>query len=463
MIANSGRESKSKIDKIEKTADCLTSRSGLSFIVRYIEKINIYPVLERYFGALRSSRKGIPVKELFKQILCFFTDGTSFHLTRFDELAKDAGYACTIETAPESMASSHQIKRFFNGFSFMRNYLFRRLLQELFSWRLNITRPAAIILDLDTMVMANDDASKREGVKPTYKKVKGFQPLLMKWQGYVIDAVFRGGSKHSNYSDTVIKMVKHIVKLIRKKCGHNVPIILKSDSGFYDRENYKAFEALGIGYIIGGRIYDDIREYAENSPGEKWITIEKENQEWEVLEFESRRDSWNKSRRAIFTRPLYEDRQQLFPFARPERIWYTNLGRGETIDELLADVGLSHYAGIQEIVDMAHERGADELVHREIKDFGAEQLPFKRFESNTAFFYMMLLSFNLVEAFKEDVSRDVIPQVCYATTFRRRFIDTAGKIVKSAGRTILKVTGSVWETLKVERLWKLANSPPVLS
>jgi hypothetical protein len=45
------------------------------------------------------------------------------------------------------------------------------------------------------MVMDNDDALKREGVDPTYKKVKGFQPLQMYWGRYLIDAIFRNGLK----------------------------------------------------------------------------------------------------------------------------------------------------------------------------------------------------------------------------------------------------------------------------
>ena len=52
------------------------------------------------------------------------------------------------------------------------------------------------MLGLDTMVMDNDEALQRQGVRPTYKRVKGFQPLQMSWGRFVIDAVFRAGDKH---------------------------------------------------------------------------------------------------------------------------------------------------------------------------------------------------------------------------------------------------------------------------
>lgn len=160
-----------KINRVEPTSEVLTSRAGLPFFVRYLEKINIYSPLERYFDSIRKHNKGIEVTEAFKQLFCFFVDGTSFHLTRFDELKKDKGYGTAIETSQEDMASSHQIKRFLNDFSFARNFLFRRELLDLFIWRLNYEKPEVILLDLDLMVMDNDQAKKREVVDLTYKKV----------------------------------------------------------------------------------------------------------------------------------------------------------------------------------------------------------------------------------------------------------------------------------------------------
>ena len=109
---------KTRIDDIETTTDCLTDRGALALFARYVSSIvGLNAVLQRCFGSMRKSRKGLPVLELFKQLLCFFMDGTSFHLTRFDELANDAGYAACIETPQEDLASSHQVKRFFRAFS----------------------------------------------------------------------------------------------------------------------------------------------------------------------------------------------------------------------------------------------------------------------------------------------------------------------------------------------------------
>ena len=46
---------------------------------------------------------------------------------------------------------------------------------------------------------------------------------------------------------------------------------------------------------------------------------------------------------------------------------------------------------------------ADELVHRALKDFASQTLPFKRFAPNAAYYYTLLVAFFLYECFKEDV------------------------------------------------------------
>ena len=465
-MADSPASCKSKINRVETTADCLTDRAGLALFVRYLASTQIGRLLERWFGSIRKSRKGLAIIELFKQLFCFFADGTSFHLTRFDELAEDPGYAATIETPASRMASSHQVKRFFGAFSFVRNFLFRKVLQAVFIWRLRIRKPSVIVLDVDTMVMDNDEAEAREGVEPTYKKVKGFQPLQMTWGRYIVDAVFRGGSKHSNHGKTVVEMVTHMTKVIRKKYRADVPIVVTLDTGFFDQENFDVFEELGIGYICGGKLYKDIQEFAERSPEANWTVYtsnKAKEQEWEVLPFADRRGSWKRFRRALYCRPLTEDGQRLLRFARPETVLYTNLGMGFAIDEALRKAGLGEWLGDAGVLERYHGRGANELTHRGVKDFGTEQLPFKRFESNAAFYYTMAIAFNLFEAFKEDVSSDVIPVTSYATTVRRKLFDIAGKVVRKSGSIILKVTEAVWARLDFGTLWQRANLAPVVA
>ncbi len=254
------------IHDVQVTNDCLTGRAGLNLFARYLRGIDLFPHLDRLFGSMRKHPKGAPIDELFKQILCFLFDGTSRHLAHFDVLAKDPGYAAAIETDRTDMASSHTIKRFYRAFSPVRTYKFRHLLQQLFLWRLTIARPDVIELNIDTMVMDNDQAPKRHGVKPTYKKVKGFQPLQMTWGRFIIDAVFRGGDKHSNNGDTAEKMIRHVVRMIRTRYSETAPIIIRMDSGFFDQDLFAEIEKLDIGFICGGKFYGGIKAMIETLP-----------------------------------------------------------------------------------------------------------------------------------------------------------------------------------------------------
>jgi hypothetical protein len=451
------------IDNIDVTNDILTSRGGLSLFVRYLRAIAVYPHVERLFGGIRKTAKGRPVCEIFKQVLCFLVDGTSRHLSSFDRLKEDEGYARSIETEPEAMLSSHSVKRFFRAFWWPRVYLFRHLLQWLFLWRLRLEEPLVVVLGIDTMVMDNSEAAKRHGVKPTYKKVKGFQPLQMTWGRFIIDAVFRGGDKHSNHGDTVERMVRHIVKQIRKHYRHNVPIIVRLDSGFFDQKLFRAFEKLEIGYVCGGKLYDDLTRYVASLPQSSWGRYQTSHHGWGFVEFGDRRKSWDRFRRAIFCRPVCEERQYLLKFARPDTVLYTNLGRGEVIDARLAACDVLELVTAHSIIEIYHGRGSDELIHRALKDFGFEQLPFKRFVHNAAFYYTMLLAFFLYETFKQDVCTSVVKLTSYATTLRRRIIDIAAKVVRHAGEITLKVTTATWKGINFEGLWQKSGAPPLFA
>lgn len=455
-------EPSAKISQVETTTDTLTGRGGLALFVKYLNGVGIYALMEERFGEMRKSLKGQALWNIFKQIFCFFFDGTSRHVSYFDHLHKDEGYMGVIENHRCEMLSSHAVKRFFKGFSGLCGGLFRKILKRLFIWRLKLEKPDEILMTLDTMVMDNDEAACREGVQPTYKKVKGFQPLQLIWKGKIIDAIFRGGKKHSNYGNSVVNMVADIVKLIRSEYRSDATIIVQADSGFFDEDNFAAFDALGIGFICTGKMYAGVKEQAQSR--KDWGVYDNGRQVWEFAEFGFRCDKWNRFYRAIYTRPVYEGQQKLLDFARPDNVIVTNIGVNPRALINASKEQKQKWIKPETLVRTHHLRGADELPQRGLKEFGFEELPFKRFAPNSAFYYCMLISFFLFETYKEDVLQGIVPITSYATTIRRQVVDWAAKIVRCGRQIILKVTQAVMTAWQVDKLWlRCQNPPPIIA
>lgn len=447
-------QSSLRINKVGTTTDTITGRGGLALFSRYLEATGILELLQSEFGFFRKSVKGLPIWLVFKQVFCFLFDGTSRHLTYFDQLKKDEGYAAVIETEHRQLASSHVVKRFFKPFAWWYGKIFRSILHKMFIWRLKISKPEEIVLYLDAMVLNNDDALKRQGVQVTYKNVKGFQSLHIIWNGKIVDAVFRGGSKNGNCGNTALNMVTDLVNLIRSQYCGTVPIVLRCDSGFLDGTNFSGFDKLNIAFIASGKMFKSVKEYVSGSNSDNWNSYENSKQKWNFLEFGFRCDNWDRFYRAFYTHCIFEGNQMLFDFARPDNVILTNIGINGKALENCTEERRQYWLSPDAIIGSYHHCGADELVHRGLKDFGFEQLPFKRFGHNCAFYYCMLISFFLFETFKEDVTGQVIPVTSYATTVRRKLIDIAAKVVYKSGQIILKISESAMQALNFDKLWE---------
>jgi hypothetical protein len=451
-----------KIHK-EVTDDTLTSRGGLAFFVKYLEAIGVVELLLHKFAGIKKSIKGVSVRHLFLQVLYFFFDGTSRHLSYFDELQREEGYRAVLGMPEKHMASSHALKRFFRAFNIFHAGAFRWVLQELFLWRLRQKKPRMVVLTLDTMVMDNDEALQREGCDPTYKKVKGFQPLQLMWEGKIVDAIFRRGKRHSNYGHDVEKMIRGMVTLMRTRYDRSVAIIVRVDAGFFDEQNFALCDDLGIGFVATGKVYDAIKQKVLAIPSREWKEYDNGRQLWSYAQFSYKCESWKKAYRALYTRPQYEDQQRLLEFARPDHIIVTNLVSGTPVLDKMPRPLRKYWKKDTSLIYHHHQRGADELPHRGLKEFGSEQLPFKRFAANQAYYYLMLVSFFLFETFKEDNLQDILPLPSYATTVRRKLVDLAAKVVRTGHEVILKVTQAVMDRLQLQLLWtRCQNAAPIL-
>jgi hypothetical protein len=457
----------SKITKLDITNKKITGRGGISLFLRYILNIKLYGLISMSLGSfIFLSAKGLQLEQFLKQMFAFFIDGTDMSISSFDRKKKDEGYAALLENHTSEMASSHQIKRFFKKFIFIKDSGYNKILHELFIWRLRIENHKIIVLGIDTMIMDNDSSKKREGNEPTYKKKKGFQPLHICWGPFLIDVLFRKGSAHSNHGTDYTDRVRVVVELIRKHYSVEVPIIICTDSGFSDQKAFHCFEdELHIHYITTSQLYKDIKQYTSETEADAYCKLTNGKTVWRYFEFADRRASWKVFRRSIFT-TLSCDSQGQYLLGlddKADSLIYTNIGNNKIADARLKAAGGDKFFQADAIVQLSHKRGADELIHRSLKELATkEQLPFKRFGMNRAYYFLLVVSHFMFEAYKRDVTADVIPISVYPNTFRRRLVDFAAMIT-SGGRSItLNVTREIYETFKLESLWIKCQSPPII-
>jgi len=255
-------------------------------------------------------------------------------------------------------------------------------------------------------------------------------------------------------------MVTELVNAIRRDYRKDVTIILRCDAGFFDEKNFAAFDALNIGFVATGKMYKGVKELAGSTPKEFWNRYDNGHQLWDFLDFGFRCETWGFFLRSIYTHLYNEDQQMLLDFARPDNIILTNIGINEKVLEHCTSEQKEYWLKAETLIESHHQNGNDELAHRGFKDFGFEQLPFKRFGANSAFYYCMVIAFFLFETFKEDTLAEVFPVTSYATTIRRNIVDFAAKIVKTGHQIILKIPQAIMDTFEIDNIWQKCQTPP---
>ena len=101
--------------------------------------------------------------------------------------------------------------------------------------------------------------------------------------------------------------------------SETVSIVIRINSGFFDQYLFAEMERLNIGFICAAKFYCDIKDMIGLLPEAVFQHyFGKANEDvWQCFEFSDRRKSWAKSYRAIFWRPLLEEKQFLLPKSRP--------------------------------------------------------------------------------------------------------------------------------------------------
>jgi len=217
--------------------------------------------------------------------------------------------------------------------------------------------------------------------------------------------------------------------------GHSVKR-LRADSATYQVEVFNYCEANGIEFAIGGRWCDSLKAAVRDIPEPQW----KKYADCAVAEI---CHTMNETEHA-FRLVVLRRQAQVDLFDDDDELQDSKLSTKYTL--VASNFAASHSA--EDIYVWYCQRGqASENGIKELKiGFGMERMPCGQLTANAAFFRIGAIAHNLFVLFKA-VTLDESWQRRQVQTVRWRLLHQAGKVVRSAGAWVLKVSTALLQVL----------------
>lgn len=405
------------INKIEFTAKNLTSNAGVLLLLNYTEEEKIFQDLDEMLSFENKSTEEIKMNHL-KTLICGGFVGVDklerFQLLKNDPLVKELGI---------NVRDPENISRFLCKFGFKTTQMLRDINFKIFKKQLRKKGLCRIIIDIDSRVVNVE--GNQEGA------VKGYNPGNMGNNCYNILMAFcdelksyitgfmRSGNAYT--ANGAAEMIKEIIANLKDDVED---IIFRMDSGYFSEEIAEVIEDAGYHYVIKAKEYSNMLDKVYSVPNIKWEDIENNKQ---GLFINMKPDKWTIERNFAVVRQLKpeEERKQisLIESNNYEHAMYVN------------NVNME----LDAVVKFYERRGNCENYIKESKyDMNIGSLKMKDFWANEAFFQLMMLVYNIFLLFKLDrLSTAEYRQ--WIKTFRLKYVFVAGKIIKTARQTILKL------------------------
>lgn len=405
------------INKVEFTAKNLTSNAGVLLLLNYTEEQNIFQDLNEMLFFENSSTEMIKMNHL-KTLMCGGFVGIDklerFNLLKNDPLIKECGI---------DVREPENISRFLYKFSFKTTQMLRDINFKTFKKLLSKKKLRNIVIDIDSRVVNVE--GNQEGA------VKGYNPgnkgnncynILMAFcdelKAYITGFMRSGNAYTANGS---AEMIKEIIANLE---GDVDNIVFRMDSGYFSEEIAEVIEQAGYQYVVKAKEYSKLLDKAYDRPVKIWENYGYQKQAIFVC---MKPDKWSKARKFAVVRELKpeEERKQLSLLESGD---YTHAMYVTNTTWELADT-----------VKFYEKRGNCENYIKETKyDMNIGSLKMKSFWANEAFFQLMMLVYNIFLLFKLD-KLPVSEYRQWILTFRLKYVFLAGKIIKTARQTILKL------------------------
>jgi hypothetical protein len=406
--------------KIEVTDELITPRSGLALFAEVLRALKVEQKVRDYFPRPGSNR-GYEAWSYLEPLLLML-EGGGRHIEDVREIREDRtlrtliglGRMPALSTFGDWLARSGAR----GGVAAMR-----KVGEETAETIWKRTATAEYTLDVDATVI---EAEKKEA-EWTYKKVKGYQPILafLAENGVCLTHEFRQGN---------VVAQSGALKFL-KRCLRRCPKIkrVRSDSAFYQADVINWCENNGLGFTIT----------ADQDAGVKGVipTV----RDWKPL----LDGDGKKTDREVGTAIHMMTRAQA-PFCLVVQRW-----RDPQLP-LFEPNGYRYYViatnrddlSPEEVVWFHNQRGQAENFIKELKvGFGMEQMTSGDFRANGLWFSIGVLAYNLTQAQKL-LFMDPEWKPKTVATLRWQLVETAGRLVRHGRRLILRIAAS-WEKLRL--------------
>jgi Transposase DDE domain group 1 len=406
--------------KIEHTEEQITPRSGLALFAEVIRALDVRRKVEGHFPKPGSNR-GYEAWSYIEPVLLML-EGGGRHIEDLREIRDDAALRQLggIGEMPSLSTYGDWLVRMGSGGGVAA---IRAVNDEVAETIHRRTGTSDYTLDVDATVI---EAEKQEA-EWTYKKVRGYQPMLgfLAETGLCLTHEFRKGNRPAQHG--AVRFLKRCLKLCPKIRR------LRSDSAFYQADVLAWCEEHDLGYTIT----------ADQDPAIKEVI--KTVRDWTTLRDKDGKPTDREVGTAIhamakkgepFRLVIQRWRDPQLPlFQKPEYCYYViATNRDDRSPE--------------EVIRFHNERGQAENEIKELKiGFGMEQMTSGDYRANAVWFGFGVLTYNLTLAEKL-LFLDAEWKTKTVATLRWQLIETAGRLVRHGRRLVLRLAAS-WEKFQL--------------
>ena len=408
--------------KLERTSEEITPRSGLVIYAEILRALGVKRLVEAYIPKPLSNR-GYEAWKFIEPLLLMIYGGGR-HIEDLREIRDDTALRNLIglKVMPSLSTFGDWLIRMGEqgGVEAME-----KLNREVFRKILTKDKNEEYTLDIDSTVI---ESWKREA-KWTYKKVKGYQPMVgfLKENRVCISYEFREGNVQAGSG----------AREFLERCEGALPegkriTYLRSDSAFYQAEVINWCEERGKKYTITANKDKAVMEAIGTI--KNWRELRGKEGEATGREIGSTIHTMNKTKKAFRLVVQRWRRPQPSLFSQDEHCYQVIATNRDECEE--------------EIVWLHNERCEVENLRKELKiGFSMEQMVSGDFKANAFYFSLGILVYNTTQAQKllfmeEEWHTKTI------STIRWKLVEIAGKVIRHGRRVILKIVGSV-EKLKI--------------